>query len=314
MSNTREKYSDDEIIMQLKNHFRKNTSISVTSFSADRETCSVRTVILRFGSWKKGLEKAGLKGKEIKKYSDEEIIKELKKYNSKNGNISRRKFNEDPNTCSSYVVMQRFGSWTNALKLAGVYIPKKEKLTKNQILHQLKDFYAKNSVITAKSFDKDETVCGVTTIRNYFGSWSNALIAANLKEKEIKKIYSDEELIEMYREFSLKIGKEKNGATKKELVESGFPNAYSLDIRFTSINELRKLSGFEQNRIRNVYKKDEIALLLYNEYKKYKRVLLKKEVEELENFPSLTTIFRNFKTLKMSEVWAEVLKNKETLS
>ena len=97
-------------------------------------------------------------------------------------------------------------------------------------------------------------------------------------------------------------------------MESGFPNAYSLDIRFTSINELRKLSGFEQNRIRNVYKKDEIALLLYNEYKKYKRVLLKKEVEKLENFPSLTTIFRNFKTLKMSEVWAEVLKNKETLS
>ena len=63
--------------------------------------------------------------------------------------------------------------------------------------------------------------------------------------------------------------REKNGATRKELLKSGFPNPYSLDIRFTSINELRKLAGFELNRIRNVYKKGEIALLLHNEYEKH---------------------------------------------
>ena len=242
------------------------------------------------------------------KYSDAEIIEELKKYYLINGDISRRKYNEDPNTFSSSTVVKRFETWTNALKLAGVYTPKKEKLTKKQILHQLRSFYVKNLKITAKDFDQDKTVCGVTTIRKYFGSWKNALVEANLKEKEFKKNYSDKELIEMYREFSVKIGKEKNGATKKELLELGFPNPYNLDIRFTSINELRKLAGFEPNRVRNVYKKDEIASLLYNEYKKHKRILLKKEIQELENFPSLTTIFRNFKTIKMSEVWKEVLK------
>ena len=79
MSNTREKYSDNEIIMQLKAHFRKNSSISVTSFTEDRKTCSVTTVAHRFGSWKKRLEKAGLKEKGLKKYGDEEIVEQLRK-------------------------------------------------------------------------------------------------------------------------------------------------------------------------------------------------------------------------------------------
>ena len=116
----------------------------------------------------------------------------------------------------------------------------------------------------------------------------------------------------MYRKFSIQIGKEEEGATRKELIEHGFPDPYFLELRFTSMNKLRELAGFElQSLYRRVYTKHEIALLLYKEYIKRKRIPLKKEIEELEDFPSLTTIFRHFKTIKMSEIWEEIFKTRK---
>ena len=71
----------------------------------------------------------------------------------------------------------------------------------------------------------------------------------------------------MYRKFSIQIGKEEEGATRKELIEHGFPDPYFLELRFTSMNKLRELAGFElQSLYRRVYTKHEIALLLYKEY------------------------------------------------
>ena len=242
-------------------------------------------------------------------YSDEELINQLKDHYSRNMDISRRKFKSDLNVCNPTTVIKRFGSWTNALILAGVYTPKKVKLTEKQILDQLKEFYKKNSGISVKSFDQDKSVCGTTTVMKYFGSWNNALIKAGLKEKTVKIEYSDEELIEIYREFSLKIGKTKNGATTREVRELNFPCPYSLlYLRFTTLNNVRRLAGFTPKGLRKIYSKDEIVLLLNKEYKKRKRILLKREIEEIEDFPSITTIFRHFKTIKIEEVWEEVFQ------
>ncbi len=241
-------------------------------------------------------------------YSDEEIINQLKDHYSRNMDISRRKFKSDLSVCNPTTVIKRFGSWTNALILAGVYTPKKVKVTEKQILDQLKEFYIKNSGISVKSFDQDKSVCGTTTVRKYFGSWNNALIKAGLREKTVKIEYSDEELIEIYRDFSINIGRT-NGATHRELRELNFPCPYSLlCLRFTTLNNVRKLAGFKPKYIRKSYTKDEIVLLLYKEYKKRKRILLKREIEALEDFPSITTIFRNFKTIKIEEVWEEIFR------
>ena len=61
--------------------------------------------------------------------------------------------------------------------------------------------------------------------------------------------HTNEELIELYRRISIKIGKEKYGATSRDLKEYDFPYSKSvLASRFTSLNYLRKIAGFEIKR------------------------------------------------------------------
>jgi hypothetical protein len=123
MSSTGRKYRDDEIIMQLKNHFNKNSGISVTSFTADKKTCSVSTVALRFGSWENALRKAGIEPRI--KLTKEVVIKQLKECYARNGRIDKEIFNKDKETCSSSHVVRLFSGWNKALEEAGLKTRKK---------------------------------------------------------------------------------------------------------------------------------------------------------------------------------------------
>ena len=440
MSNTREKYSDNEIIMQLKAHFRKNSSISVTSFTADRKTCSVTTVAHRFGSWKKGLEKAGLKEKELKKYSDEEILEQLRKYYNKKVKHTKEGFDRDRTVCSSWVVFNRFGSWENALIKAG--IKPRIKLTKEVVIEQLKECYARNGIINKEIFDEDKETCSSSYVAWLFSGWNNALEEAGLKTKkeyveydkiklleilkekvetgefiyrndvkeikgipsyqyiyklwswkelsqilglkrkvhrytkkeivekykEVKKelnywhgkfsyaefnektgigsdtivkyfgsiknflneikekemqefvrvTHSKEELLKMYKEYSIKIGKGDIGASQHEIDEGFIYKTNVLVRRFGSLNNLRELLGLEIIYPSNKkYTKEELKEKLLEKYSEYGRRLTQSEIKRLgkeEGFPGGSTFLSYFQTTKMSEVWEEVLRNKERLS
>ena len=437
MRNTREKYSNDEIIMQLKDHFRENSCITVHSFNADKKTCSVVTVANRFGSWKKGLEKAGLKEKELKKYSDEEILEQLRKYYNKSGKHTRYGFDRDRTVCSSWVVFNRFGSWENALRKAG--IKPRVKLTKEVVTKQLKECYARNGVINMKIFDEDKETCssgyvvwlfngwnnaleeiglkakkeyveynktklleilkqkaatgelvhrndvknikgipsylyiyklwswkelsqilglkrkaykytkkeiiekyeevkkdlsywrdrfsyaefnkktgiGSETIKKYFGSIKNFL--NEIKEKEMQEFvrvtHTKEELLKMYKEYSIKIGKGDIGASQHEIDEGFIHKTSVLVRRFGSINNMRELLGLEIKYPRyKKYNKKELKEKLLEKYSEYGRRLTHSEIKKLnkeEGFPGISVFLTYFQTTKMSEVWEEVLENKK---
>ena len=118
MSDLRKKYSDEELLEQLKKHYSKKSHISKKSFKEDRTTCSVGTISLRFGNWTNGLQKAGLNKKDLKKYSDEEILSQLRDHYKRNGKITRKSFNADETVCSVRKVEIALGSWTKAVKKA----------------------------------------------------------------------------------------------------------------------------------------------------------------------------------------------------
>jgi hypothetical protein len=54
-------YTIQEIIEQLRDHYERNGKITAQGFAADKTVCSTGTVLQRFGSWTKALERAGLK-------------------------------------------------------------------------------------------------------------------------------------------------------------------------------------------------------------------------------------------------------------
>ena len=60
MSNSRKKYSDKEILSQLKAHYKRNGKITRKNFDADKTVCSGSLVYLRFGNWQETLLKAGV--------------------------------------------------------------------------------------------------------------------------------------------------------------------------------------------------------------------------------------------------------------
>ena len=76
----------------------------------------------------------------------------------------------------------------------------------------------------------------------------------------------------------------------------------------------------ERNEGTPRYTKEEIRKQLLKKYEEYERRLTPRELKEIhqksieENnwiFPGYTTILKYFQTTKMSEVWNEVLKNKD---
>ena len=435
MINSRNKYSDEEILEQLKEHYRKNSSISKRSFKADKNACSISTVSVRFGSWAKGLEKAGFGVKELKKYSDEDILDQLRDHYKRNPKITRSSFERDKTVCSSTIVHERFRGFDNALLKAGIPL---QKITKEVIIRDLKDHYKRNGKITRKSFNEDKMVCSGSVVSKRFGNWRKGLEAAGIKEieyveydreklfkilklkvksgelkvkEDIKKIkgipsigyiekhwdwkelfknlglefrnhsYTDEEIIMkykkvknmrkyrkmkitstkfeketgvsfatifnhfgswnnflklmdeeilvehskvvhtnkelliMYRDFSIKIGKSGTGATQDDVDESFTYKSSVLERRFGSINKMRELLGMEiRYPGHKKYTKEILTEKLLEKYKEYGRRITQKEMAKLrekEGFPGMSTFLSNFQTTKMTEIWAEVLRDKD---
>ena len=164
---------------------------------------------------------------------------------------------------------------------------------------------------------KKETGIGFETVRDHFGSWNIFLRLMNEKERtEMTKVtHTKEEILEMYRKFSIKIGKGETGATESDLESEDFPyRVHVLCSRFRSLNNMRKLLGFEIKKSGiSKYTKKELKVKLLKKYKKYGRKLTQKELKEIskqEEFPVVKTILNYFETTRMSEVWEEVLKDR----
>lgn len=131
------------------------------------------------------------------KYTDEEILEQLRKYYKKFPNMNSKTFNVDKSVCSSHTVILRFGSWENALRKAGVPI---KKLTKEEISRQVKEFYEENKKISMASFNKDKKYCCSETVAKVFGSWENALIELGLRKPKDHIEYDKEKLLEVLKE------------------------------------------------------------------------------------------------------------------
>ena len=144
------------------------------------------------------------------RYSDEDILEQLRDHYKRNDKITRSSFEKDKTVCSSSIVYMRFGSWNNALLKSGIM----NNITKESIIENLKSHYLKNRKITKKSFDLDKTVCPAKIVELKFGSWAEGLKAANLSEKNAKRNLIKERMI-----IELKTPRKREYAyTKGELI------------------------------------------------------------------------------------------------
>ena len=184
MAGTEQRYSNEDMLEQLRDHYKRNSKITRSSFAKDKAVCSSSIVYMRFGSWNNALLKAGI-GNKITK---EAIIKDLKDHYSKNRKITKKSFDSDKTVCSAKIVELKFGSWTNGIKAANLRNNIKEKIiielenpkkreypyTKGELVGKYKRLKKrmkyKNVKISSEDFYK-ETGITIEQIINSFGDW-----------------------------------------------------------------------------------------------------------------------------------------------
>ena len=320
----KEKLTKKDIIFQLKAFYKKNSRISSHSFEKDKRFCSPNTVSYHFGSWGEALKEAGLREeKSYVEYDKEKLLIVLKK-KVKTGELRYRTDIGKLEGVPSWTYVSQLWTWDELVKILKlnrrVYAYTDDEIIEKYNKLKKKKKYKKER-ITSEIMTK-ETGVSMEAIRLHFGNWNKFLEL--IKENDIlrmtKVLHTDEEILEMYRDFSIKIGKDGYGATGKDLKKKGFPYKVNvLRIRFKSLNNMRKLLGFKMNRGYSVYTKEILTKILLEKYKEYGRRLTQNEMREInkkykndkeKKLPGMSTFLAYFKTTKMSKVWEEVLKEK----
>lgn len=143
-------------------------------------------------------------------YTDDAILEEIRRVAAivDQSKLTTSDFNEHSRVGLT-TLRRRFGSWSKALAAAGVgelynSVPEarvSRTLARNwsndEMITEIQRIAALNEqdTLTVEEFRKN-AVIGVDSVRRRFGSWSNALSAANLKPVSHGMRYSDEECFE----------------------------------------------------------------------------------------------------------------------
>lgn len=142
-------------------------------------------------------------------------------------------------------------------------------------------------------------------LKKKFGSTEKALkkLNENYSLKKLTKVEeSNEELLQKYIEFSMKLG---HPASSDELDRSNeIYNAAVFAIRFGGMMELKKAAGFEfidtNNRKWSKSKVEKLLLKIRNE--KGKRLV----ISDIKDIIAIATVLKFYKTTKISEIFTEI--------
>lgn len=158
-------------------------------------------------------------------YTKEDIIKSIQTLAQELGKTpSLTDYNNHKCKPTGPIIINRFGSWNEALLAAG--FTEHSYLTKEQLLELLQNYYKEhNNTPSTREFDSDKKYPNVVTYKRHFGSWNNALELAGLplKQRKPKTKYSKEYMITCIKNY---IQKYKKIPIQKEFdADKDFPSA-----------------------------------------------------------------------------------------
>ncbi|MBI2816136.1 MAG: HNH endonuclease [Acidobacteria bacterium] len=131
--------TDDDLIADLKHVANDLNKRSVTSREYnERGKFSAATLQLRFGSWLKALEKAGLQKTKDRNITEEELFEDLERTWIKLGRQPRfREMGKPLSKYSPQTYAYRFDTWQNALGKFVDYVNKEEQISSEEAIKNL---------------------------------------------------------------------------------------------------------------------------------------------------------------------------------
>ena len=123
------RYTDEALIKLLQAKVERLGQVpKLENIESDVNMPSATAYIRRFGSWNKALEKAGFSPKGRLRYTDDELIEMLGAEAERLGRVPKMEDLESNATMpSARTYANRFRSWNEALKLAGILPSRKRK-------------------------------------------------------------------------------------------------------------------------------------------------------------------------------------------
>jgi len=135
-----------------------------------------------FGSWENALNSINVTNMISKSYTKDELIAEIHRFISING---RQPLSSEMYQCNGYISLdyyyKMFGTWNQALIEAGIKPKLFQGYTKEILIKYLQDFVSKyDRIPTCKDFNEYKEYPNPSVFATYFGTWNNALKAAEL--------------------------------------------------------------------------------------------------------------------------------------
>jgi len=152
---------------------------------------SMYVIVTHVGGIKKAIEMAGIPFKVFAyrgnlKTTKENVIKDIQEFYKKHGKISSHMYKNTKSRFTTNTASRLFGSWSNALKEAGIKC-QKYKYSKKELIQILKDKYKEYNCISYEICLYDNNMPDPTTYIRLFGSWNNALKEAKIPKQNLRE-------------------------------------------------------------------------------------------------------------------------------
>lgn len=294
-------YTKEQVIHILKDFAQKsNGELTKRNYQKLGYFPSYPTIVSLFGSWKTALKEAGLKPVELQKYTDEEILKTIQDFYIENPeNPSREQYKRSGRKPSIATIEDRFGSWSEALKRAGLKPIKvrNKPYTDEEMLEALRNFYKENgNSISYVAYEQSGKIPSASVIRNRFGSWNEALRKANLPLNQNKStMFTEQQMIDALRRVASCVPSVLSQKLYKTHSFSYEPSVITIRRHFGTWNKALKKAGLPT--IKNKYTKEEILKGIQRFVDYYGKENVSFELYKRVGWiPGCTTILRHFGT------------------
>ena len=318
------RYTDQQLIDSIKRTAEQlGHTPTMAEFRALDGTPDVLTVTRRLGSWRKALERAGLKATPKMKphaYPDSELIEHLHRSARILGRAPRKgelaTIEGFPNEVT---YAKRFGSWKGALAQAGIgRRGRKPQYTDDELLAIL--------VKVADKLGRAPTTVDLTQMKDApspasfskrFGSWTAALDRAGIKKSKNTRArrprYSDEQLIAHLKGAADRLG----GTPRVQDLAGmeGVPSPLTYRNRFGSWSAALEKAGLEAARARKKrYDDEELLDLLRRAAKEQGRPPRSSELAGIKDLPSYNTFIGRFGTWQNALLAAGIIEGKRGMT
>lgn len=169
------KYSKDEIKQDLRRVKGDSDTLKVVEYE-EQGNIGRKTVTDRFGSWNQALREINAEISSKKgEVTEDDIIHDLQEISNKIGQPPTFQKYHEEGTHSPMTAVEKFGSWNEALRTAGVGVNQNNDVTKDEVLDDMNRVVLENNHRFSKRIYEEYGRYSSGLVKNMFGKWSKAV-------------------------------------------------------------------------------------------------------------------------------------------